>query len=270
MKLLLDTGIYIHSEFGVWVKEKCPFGWGPRSTTVDVMRVQRVPLHPDPLQQAERDMLFTIGRLIREGKIEPYDYNELIFERFRMRMGRVVYALDACKMLHCEPALHRTKFRKTINTDDVIRKGGKKDLAAGKEPSDFTQIAFMEWLLSLSADGRQLLIDHGKQLGLTDFEIASIQQLDWFGLMCARSASSENYVDVFHLWTAERNGIGFLTLDKKIKRLVERVLAEKSCPIQTNVRVYHPSDVLREFGIEKPDPVPIEPDRLYPFGHFPV
>jgi|ERR1035437_70873 hypothetical protein len=268
MKLLFDTGIYIHAEFGMYVNEKRTLPWGETTQTMDILRIMRKPLHRDPSEQRERDSLFTIGRLLRQGKINAYDYDELFFERWRSTSGKVVNALKGCKASSCEPALRRTKFRNSIHFDEIVRKGGKKDLRTGGEPSNFTQIAFMKWLIGLTENEVQLCIEHAKAIGLTEFETESLRQLGWFKIMCARSGSAENYVDVFHLWTAERNGFDLLTLDRKIKRLSERVRAEKSQPIKINARVFQPSDLLREMSVQNPDPVPIEPNRFYPFGSF--
>jgi hypothetical protein len=268
MKLLFDTGIYIHAEFGMLVNEKHTKPWGDTSLTIDVLRIARKPLHHDPSEQKERDSLFTVGRLLRQGRISAYDYDELFFERWRSPPGKVVHALKGCKAAPCEPALRRTKFRNSINFEELTSKGGRKDQRAGDYPSNFTQIAFMKWLIGLSEREVNQFINHAKAIGLTEFEAESLRQLEWFRVMCARSGSPENYVDVFHLWTAERNGLDLLTLDRKTKRLCDRVKAERSRPIQINARVLLPSDLLREVGIQAPDPVPIEPDRFYRFGHF--
>lgn len=268
MKLLFDTGIHIHSEFGMYVNEKHTQPWGETTLTMDILRIVRRPLHRDPSEQRERDSLFTVGRLLRQGAIKAYDYDELFFERWHSRTGKVVNALKGCNIAHCEPALRRTKFRNSIQFDEVTSKGGRKDLRAGIAPSNFTQIAFMKWLMSLSETEVQLFIDHAQAIGLTEFETESLRQLDWFKIMCSRSGSPENYVDVFHLWTAERNGLDLLTLDRKIKRLCERVRTEKSRPIELNTRVFQPSELLREMKVENPDPVPIKSNQFYPFGSF--
>jgi len=268
MNLLFDTGLYIHAEFGRYTNEKHTQQWGNTTASFDILRIVRKPLHRDPVEQQERDNLFTIGRLLREKKINAYDYDELFFERCRSTSGKVVNALKGFEATTCEPALRRTKFRNSINFSEIASKGGKKDQRAGDDPSNFTQISFMKWLISLSETEVRMCLDQAKAIGLTEFESESFRQLGWFKIMCGRSGSPENYVDVFHLWTAERNGLDLLTLDRKIKRLRDRVRAEKSRPVRINARVLLPSDLLQEVGIQKPDPVPIEPNRFYSFGHF--
>ncbi len=108
------------------------------------------------------------------------------------------------------------------------------------------------------------MIQHASQIGLTDFEVASLRNLDWFQFLCRRSGSRENFPDVFHLWTAERNGLGtVLTLDTGLPNLLCRVRNEKIKRIEIRTEVLQPLDLLRKLNISKPDPVPMEAGRFY-------
>jgi hypothetical protein len=101
-------------------------------------------------------------------------------------------------------------------------------------------------------------------MGLSPFEVESLGNLYWFQLVCKRSSSSENYPDVFHLWTAERHSMhALLTLEKKLPSLVARVRSEKRSEIEISTEVLRPLDLLQRLGVSEPDPVPIESDHFY-------
>lgn len=263
MKLLFDAGVFVHAEIAVPATQSKTLTWGPREIILPIAGAVRKPLHADPLRQTELDALFTVGRLIRENRVQAFRYHEVMIELWRGRNAPWVNALTKCNIVDCEPALHRSKFRSTADFREAARKGGKKDGEDGTEPSLQTQLAFFSWLKDLKPLEVELLIRHATEIRLTPFEVESLQRLNWFQVMCKRSGSAENYVDVFHLWTAERNGLGLLTLDKKIKRLVERVAAEKSRPVPNLPEVFLPTDLLREMGVTSPDPVPLQAGVFY-------
>lgn len=263
MKLLLDAGIFFHAEIAVPVTQSMTISWGRQNITLPIAGAVRKPLDADSSRQAEIDALFTVGRLIREGMVEAFRYHEVMVEICRGKNASWINALKKCKILDCEPALHRSKFRGTADFRESARKGGKKDCEDGKELSGQTQLALFCWLKDLKPQEVEMLIRHAADIRLTPFEVESLQHLKWFQTMCERSGSAENFVDVFHLWTAARNGMGLLTLDKKIKRLVERVGAEKSRPVLNLPEVFFPTDLLRVMGDIAPDPVPFQAGVFY-------
>jgi hypothetical protein len=78
-----------------------------------------------------------------------------------------------------------------------------------------TQIAFLEWLCTLDQASGNVLTEYAARIGLSPFEIDSLENLGWFQLLCRNSGSADNYLDVFHFWTAERQGFdALLTLEK--------------------------------------------------------
>lgn len=263
VKLLFDAGIFIHAEIAVPATQSKTLKWGTREITVPISGAERKPPQDDPSRQNEFDALFTVGRLIREGRVQAFRHHEVMVELWRGRNTPWVSALTKCDIFTCEPALHRSKFRSTTNFREAVRKGGKKDREKGIAPSNQTQLAFLSWLHGLKPRAVEMLILHATEIGLTSFEVESLQRINWFQIMCGRSGSAENYVDVFHLWTAERNGLCFLTLDNKIKRLVERVAAEKSCPVSNLPDVFLPTDLLRAMGVTSPDPVPFQTGAFF-------
>jgi hypothetical protein len=109
-----------------------------------------------------------------------------------------------------------------------------------------------------------LLISLRERIRLTDFEVGALRNIEWFQFLCARSGSPENYPDVFHLWTAERNGLdAVLTLDCKLRKLVSQVKKEKIRQIEIKTEVLRPLDLVQKLGIDQPDPVRIEHGRFY-------
>lgn len=266
INILLDAGIFMHSEIAENATRLETVKWGPATQSVEIHGYVRKALSSNPKLQAEKDALFTIGRLIREGRIIAFRYGEIAFELCRAANPVIVNALAECKILHCDPPIVRSKFRQTIQSEEIIRKGGKKDRDAGNVPSEFNQIPWLTWLKDLTPNEVTLLMEHQAELNLTSFEVQSFRELNWFQVLCDRSQSPENYVDVFHLWTAERNGLSFLTLDQGIQNLVARVKTEKRRSVDVNSTVYLPTDLLRAMAVSQPDPVPMELGRFYGLG----
>lgn len=267
MRMLLDTGVLSHSEFAVHATKQVSGCWGNRNVVAPIHGFVRKAADRNTDYQKQQEALFTVGRLIREGHVEAYTYVEILFERMRGK-GRfpVCDALKASDIQGCPSALERSKFFKTLDFREMISKGGRKDRKAGVEPGTATQIAFLKWLCSLRKEGINALIEHAVQIGLDEFEVESLRNIEWFQFLCQRSGSPENYVDVFHLWTAERNGLdAVLTLDKKLPNLLSHVGKEKVKKIEIRAQVLRPLDLLQKLGIDKPDPVPMDPDRFYDF-----
>jgi len=265
MRILLDSGIFSHSEFAEGAIKETRVRWGTTEQVLPVHGLAGKAPDQDLEYQSQKEALFTVGRLIREGRVEAYDYSEIRVERMRGRARIQEFnALRGCQIHECGPALERTRFRQTANLADYICKGGKKDRRAGVKLGTANQIAFLEWLCSLRKEHIDVLIHHAAQIGLTEFEVESLRNVDWFQFLCQRSGSPENYPDVFHLWTAERNGLdAVLTLDETLINLVSRAGSEKVKSIEIKTEVLRPLELLQKLGIDKPDPVPMEADRFY-------
>jgi len=267
MRILLDTGVLIHSEFAVHATKQVSVRWGNRNIAAPVHGFVRKAADQNLEYQRQKEALFTVGRLIREGRLKAYVYIEILFEKMRGKgTFPVCDALKACDIQGCPAALERSKFVKTLDFWQMISKGGRKDRKPGVEPGTATQIAFLKWLCSLRKEAISALIEHAAQIGLDEFEVESLRNVHWFQFLCQRSGSSENYVDIFHLWTAERNDCdAVLTFDKKLPNLMSRVGKEKVKKIEIRAQVLRPLDLLRKLGIGKPDPVPMDSDRFYDF-----
>jgi hypothetical protein len=195
---------------------------------LDIHGFKRKASHKNKEYQDQVDALFTVGRLINEKKIIAYDYIEIIFERLRgFHKIPEFNAINSHNILRCCSALERSKFRSSVNFIDTISKGGKKDRKSNVDLGGVNQIAFFEWFNSLEKKYVDLFIQSASQIGLTDFEVISLKNLDWFKFLCQRSGSPENFPDIFHLWTAERNEFDiFLTLEIKLPNLIFSIKKE--------------------------------------------
>lgn len=273
MKVLVDTGVISNSYFLVGDSQERQLRWGKTIwrrmvTPRAIAGFRRVEIDRDSEQQLEKDALFTIGRLARAGRIKLYTYNELAFEIWRRPRGRepLGNALDQCKFHHCPAAIERSKFRSTSNLMQWARKGGRADRARGLRPSEFNQIAYFEWLCSLSTTEKDTLISCSTTLHLDDFEVLSLQDLPWFQTLARALVSPENLPDCFHIWTARRNKLdAFLTLEKKLPRAIDQLRSRRQGAIDVGVAVLRPTELLQMLNIAESDPVPIDPDRFYTF-----
>jgi hypothetical protein len=268
MRVLLDAGVFIHSEFAkVAVREfpKLPVRLKKDGAALRIYGLKRKQPDENEEYRKQKEALFTVGRMIRQEKIIAYTSTEIEFERFRGSAEIQEFnALRGCKVQKCEPPLERSRFRTTANFVGFMAKGGKKDRASGHPGGPETQIAFLEWLCTLDKASVKVLIQHASIIGLSQFEIESLERLDWFQFICKRSGSPENYVDVFHLWTAERHGMhSLLTLERRLPRIIESIRNEREKRIHINAEAVRPLDLLQTLGISEPDPVPINTDQFY-------
>lgn len=261
IRILLDNGILSEAEFVERAIESENIDLGSFQIPSEVSGYRRKALHPDSKQQVEIDALFTIGRLIREKSLIVYTSRELQVEAFRRTPKIQVFnALRNCEILNCPPPLERSKFRQTIDFNEYLSKGGKKSLKNNEHIGDANQIPFLKWLQNLNDSSVELLIDSAQTLRLTRFEVESLRNIKWFQSLCKIVQSPENYPDVFHAWTAERNQLDvFLTLEKKLPNTMSYL--GKNFQIRT--QVLRPTNFLNQLGISKTDDVPVEFDKFY-------
>jgi hypothetical protein len=263
---MLDNGIFSHSQFA----EAAEGPQGPRFGVHNqhhlVYGFVRKKVDPNIEYQTQIDSLFTLGRLIREKRFEAFSYSELGYESLNRIIGESVFnAMDHCKVTDCPPALWRSRFQRG-NFFDFARKGGKKDQKRGFR-TELGQIPFMQMLCSLNERGILSLLGMRAILDLTDFEVESVRNLKCFQQLCTISKSPENFPDMFHLWTAQRNHIDvFLTLEKTLPEIAKKIDKSVEIDIEYPTKVLRPVEFLKSVGISNLDPVPIEPDRFYPFG----
>jgi len=261
---MLDNGIISHAKFVNYVIQEKISTCRDHETTTKIYGLMRKDPNGGDNYQRQKEALFTIGRLIREGQVEAYSYNELKFERAKGRIRNPEFnALNGCQIRICNPAIERSRFLKTANFSDFIAKGGKKDKKDQVALGDANQIAFCTFLCSLNKSAVKIILLNAELLHLTQFEIESLNEINWFQFICKRFVP-ESYPDAFHLWTAERNALdAFLTLEKTLQNKVSNIRRERKCPIKINTQVLRPLDLLEKFGIDRPDPIPIELEQFY-------
>jgi len=263
--VLLDSGIFCHSEFGEGAAIQNAINWGGKNHVTTVHGVRRKAPNQKPGFQKQIEALPTIGRLIRENVIRAYEYMEIWCESMRFRpLLPFGNALRDCTISKCDPPVDRSKFMQTADVTEYFAKGGKKDRKRGVATGTVSQIAFLKTLCGLGRESVDVLVPHSQMLRLTPFEIESLQNLSWFQFLCQRCGSAENYPDVFHLWTAERNRLDvLLTLDNGLPELVSRVRREKKTTIEIKTQVLQPLELLDRIGIKERDPVGLEAGRFY-------
>jgi hypothetical protein len=270
MKLLLDTGIYIHSQLLEDVVRPKTFEWGGMTHTVVESGYRRRPASGKLERDRHIDALYTIGRLIRERKIIPYTYTEIRSELVRgTALNPRLNRFSGIRIEKCFAPIERSKFDVTLDHREYLSKGGEKDRKAGKVSNGFTQIDFFERLNALSANDIQIIKDSYSQgmvpfCELTQFELESLDNLSWFQYLCNTSGNKEDYPDVFHIWTAERNNLdGILALDDPLCDLIKRVKAEKGPSISISIDAFKPLELLEKMGITELDPIPVDRRDFY-------
>jgi len=268
MKILLDTGVISSADFLEGDSRIQELKWGSGSTRITIAGFRRIePVH-DADQQNEKEALFTIGRLVREGRITLHTYSELNIEIWRRPRGRdpLLNAFLGCQITQCPAPVERSKFRATIDMNNWIAKGGKSNRDKGIPPSESSQIAFFQWLSNLPNEATAAFLNHSKLLGLDDFEVLSLQDLPWFQTLARAFVSPENLPDCFHLWTARRNGMHtLLTLEKKLPRTIAQLRNRKRGAIDPGLAVLRPTGLLRQLNVMEVIEVPVEPGRFYSY-----
>ena len=267
VRILFDAGTRIHSEAVAGAELDEEIQWGESTIKIPVTGYIRKPKNKNftDIHQREVDALHTVGRLVRERRIEAYCSSEIQKELMRGRLSDpILNALRNCEFKSCESPIERSKFRSTIDLSEFLAKGGKKDRKKGY--GQFTQIAFMRWLNELTLQERETIRSHGEQIGLTSFEMDSIAELDGYQALSLGLRGDENLPDAFHVWTAHRHGMSFfLTLDRKLVDGVKAMQKQHNPSFKITPQVVMPLDLLSALGVTEPDPIPIENDRFYYF-----
>lgn len=269
MRVLVDNGVISSSDFLEGASHLQQLTWGPRTSTVTIAGFRRVQALRDAEQQREVDALFTVGRLAREGRIELFTYSELIAEMWRRPRGRepLLNAFTNCRPQQCPSAIERSRFRMTVNINEWFAKGGNEDRKRGRSATEFNQVPYFQWLAALTSSEIEAVMQRSDAFGLTDFEVESLNDLDWFQSLFRATGSVEKHLpDCFHLWTARRNGLdAFLSIEKTLPRLLDEIKGRRRIPVQVNVQVLRPTDLLSDMGISVPDRVPVEFDQFYSY-----
>lgn len=261
MRVMLDNSVLGHSQFAEVSSIITTVG----RQSCYLAGFVRKKEHEDVAYQREMDALFTVGRLIRESQIQAFSYVELTFESWKRPIEeRAFDALADCLIRDCDAPLERSRFFQSDQFSDYVSKGGKKDRKSGKDTS-MSQIRFVEWLLGRNVEHVQALISSKGILKMSSFEVDSLYNLPWFRTMCQVAQSQENYPDMLHVWTAQRNRMDvFLTLEKRLPNIAAGFPAKTACRASFEMRVLRPLEMLSRLGISQPDSVPIRSGWFYP------
>jgi hypothetical protein len=269
LKVLVDNGAVSAASFLIPAQRAQELKWGDQAAHLAIAGFVRTPIAKDAEQQAEKDALFTIGRLARAGRVSLFTYVELSAEQWRgsLRREPFVNAFAGHKANQCHAPIERTKFRAGLGFDEWMAKGGKKDRKQDRASNDLGQIPFLSWLASLSDAHTNALMGIAAKLRLTEFEVDSLRDLGWFQALAKELGSQENLPDCFHIWTARRNNIPvFLTLEKTLPRRIEQIQNRRQQALEIDVAVLRPSALMLRLGITELDTVPLEPERVYSVG----
>jgi len=266
IKVLLDNSIISAAEIAEYVTLERLEPWGNKKIPIPLVGYRKK-VSNNPVLQEQIDAIVTIGRLIREGKVSAYTYSELRTEALRRSAtAKAFNSLAGCHINSCPAPIEQGKFRQTAKLSEAFAKGGKEDKKRNLNVGEFNQIPYFEWLIRLDERAIQYIFLHRNEIGLTEFEVESFRQLDWFKFICSRFGSSENYPDAFHLWTAERNEIDvFLTLEKKLPNIVSQIRQSTNHKYQIGTSILRPIGFLQSMGISDRDEVPIKAGQFYDF-----
>ncbi|NJM36794.1 MAG: hypothetical protein HC845_02365 [Akkermansiaceae bacterium] len=258
-KVLMDHSIVTRSSLMRWV-EKPLEGF---HSSARLWGAERIPPFSDPAWEAEAEAILTVGKLVREKKVEAFSSMELKWEAMRDYLGSTpLDAFEGCDIDIAPNPIERGRFVRA-ELGHYVKKGGKKDIAEGKNGA--SQISFFRWLLKLEPDSMHKILEARESRQLTDFDCESLNDLGWFKALATRLKSEENLPDAFHLWTARRNRIDvFLTLDRKLINHAASIESEKS-GFRLGVRVRSPIAFLREEGVANPEPYPFRLGQFYTF-----
>lgn len=261
VRVLLDNGVLSHSQYAVGAKKLVDLDLGNGVILHEYIEgFTRKPLHDDQEEQKEMDLLFTIGKLIRDGAIVPYTYTELKCEKWRGDYDLDVFnALQGCDVIECQPPIERRKFS---NLSCSLGSATANQYVSKNE-----QKIFLIWLAESELSEIDIAINQDRQWELSDFEIDSFKNISWFQGLCKDLRSPKNYPDAYHLWTAERNKLDvFLTLEKKLPKMIAQAKQKKRSPLNMNAHVMRPSDFLQALDIVKYEEVPMEVGKFYDYS----
>jgi hypothetical protein len=239
LSVLADNSILSWGEFARTISVEVP-GYANRLLFIEAKSAR--PAGQEWLR-TQIEALPTIAYLARREKLQLYSYFELTVENWRgarfpsLQAGNV---FEGIKIAEVNAPIIRSRFAQTDMNEFY-----------GEE----SQRRFCEWLLD---NGEELLKKSGILERLTTLEIDGLKSLGRYREIC-HSLSKKQYVDAWHLWTGELNGIAnCLTTDAK---LVNALSTNKRLSLRC--RPIYPEDLLLEMGIADRQPLPYQYGRRY-------
>lgn len=194
------------------------------------------------------ESLPTIARLAREGIVALFTYSELEFEfdraaRFPANVFGDVFG-DA-PIARIQAPIDRSPFFQE-EMSIYVQKA--------------SQTRFCQWLLSLKTLPKESVLI--ERVGAE--QAGNFQKLDRYREIC-RCLHEPHFIDAFHLWTGEVNGIDhFLTTDGTfIRALANNRKLDLSC------KPIFPADLLDRLNIKERDPLPFQYGPRYMLNGLP-
>lgn len=249
IKVLVDRNIEVDQSIAVPATKTSKIKWGDIELEHDLPGyLQKNYSKTDHDKMAQISCLPSIKKAVDDGRAELYSYIEIGFERLQASFpnGMLFGDILGNNFKEIEPAINRSFFQ----SYDFFELGVRQPM-----------IDFCLFLIENKLENIET--SQFKQMGLSDFQINNIFNLNRFREICKNisSAPTEHpkLCDAFHLWTAEVNNMNyFLTRDTKfINKVTE------SSKIQFKCIPITPANLLKKLGIEKKEPLPLEKDKFY-------
>lgn len=245
IRLLVDNMIRSYANIAQTIRVPVP-GFGNR-----LLLIQAKPARSanEKWLQSQIEALPTIARLAREKRIALTTYIELDFEFQRRKTGFPANLFGdvfaGVSIAGVTAPIERPYFFQ----EDMSAYARKK-----------AQTEFCSWLLSI--ESLPVSDEWKRRIGPEQFK--NFQRLDRYREIC-HSLHPSQFVDAFHLWTGEVNGIeGFLTTDGTLVRALGT-----NRDLQLKCRPVFPTDLLDALNVKERDPLPFQYGRRYTLNGIP-
>jgi hypothetical protein len=216
--------------------------------------METLPRPPDS-EKWKRTQIEALPSIARAAKmprqrIQLYTYFELEMEHWRghnfpaFPTGDI---FDGVQIEAISAGLQRSSFLGGLLGDQTVTRD--------------SQMEFCEWLLN---EGERILNSPSMSARVGKAQLSALQGLKRYRELCKR-LSPVQYVDAFHLWTAELNDIDlFLTIDKKFVNAIRssKQLEIKCCPV-------FPEEIILELGVTEREPMPYEYGKRFYLNGLP-
>ena len=253
VKLLVDNCIFSLSETMQVCFKDFELKLGDAVQCGRVVGYTRKPL-PSQSEKWKRDeieCLPTIGRLARENTISLLKYSEIDFEGWR-RLG----SFPSNDFGNLFSGVVTEQLEAAVECSYFFQMDGVEHL------TNHRLVDFCNWLLNLNDSQKLGML--AEKFKLPTSLIKSLEHVDRYRELC-EGMPEKQYPDIFHLWSAEVNGIDFfLTIDKKFINSMARKNLDLPCkPIS-------PSALLNLLGVDVRDPFPYQEGVFYSLAGIPI
>ncbi|QIZ75754.1 hypothetical protein [Ferrimonas lipolytica] len=188
----------------------------------------------------------TVSKLIIAGDISAFRYVELDFENWKRKgsasgsnLGNL---FPNSVMKQVEPAIERSYYFQAFMNEYLYTRSVAN---------------FCKWLNTKGIEESALKV--AKSKNATDDMLRNIRNVSRYQEMCKKLQKTEQYIDAFHLWTAEINDIEyFVTADRKFINAINKL----DCKCQPIL----PSELLTQMNLEASEPFQFKENVFYGIG----